>query len=114
MVRLQIIRNAWTLALRSLRSGLSGFRIFSLCLALGVSAVVAVVSLSQAFLYGLAEQGRVLLGGDVAISLVHRSASTSELSYLTRYGRTSEVISMRAMAYAVDRVGQLGERQLVE
>ena len=114
MLRLQIIGNAWTLALRELRSGLSGFRIFSVCLALGVTAVVAVVSLSQAFLNGLAEQGRVLLGGDVAISLVHRPGSPSELSYLAQYGRTSEVVSMRAMAYAVDAAGRLGERQLIE
>src|SRR5437879_4335065 len=109
-----IIGNAWILALRELRSGLSGFRIFAVCLALGVAAVTAVASLSQACLNGLAEQGRVLLGGDVAVNLVHRPATPSELAFLLQHGRASQTISMRAMAYQVDRDNRLGHRQLVE
>src|SRR5689334_2658470 len=109
-----MLKTASTLALRELRSGLSGFRIFSVSLALGVSALVAVASLSQTFLNGLAEQGRVLLGGDVSVGLVHRPASPMQLAFLRQYGLTSNVISMRAMAYALGRDNRLGDRQLAE
>src|SRR5262249_53343942 len=70
-------------------------------------------SLSAAFLTGLAEQGRTLLGGDVAVGLVHRPATATERTFLERYGRVSESVSMRAMAYAM-RGNAAQERQLVE
>ena len=104
---------AWKFARREMRSGLSGFRIFFLCLILGVTSIAGVESLSDAFLTGLAEQGRTLLGGDVAVGLVHRPATTAEHTFLARYGRVSESVSMRAMAYAM-RGGEARERQLVE
>jgi putative ABC transport system permease protein len=102
---------ALRLARRELRSGLSGFRIFFASLVLGVMAIAAVGSLSEAFLAGLSQQGRVLLGGDVSVGLVHRQATTAEHAFLARYGHVSETASMRAMAYAV---GAQDERQLVE
>ncbi len=49
-------------ARRELRSGISGFRIFLAALTLGVAAIAGVGSLGQAFLTGLSEQGRTLLG----------------------------------------------------
>jgi putative ABC transport system permease protein len=104
---------AWKLARREMRSGLSGFRIFFVCLALGVAAIAGVESVSAAFLTGLAEQGRTLLGGDVGIGLVHREASPDERAFLASYGRVSESVTMRAMAYAMQN-GAAGERQLIE
>jgi putative ABC transport system permease protein len=104
---------AWRLARREMRSGLSGFRIFFLCLVLGVASIAGIESLSAAFLTGLAEQGQTLLGGDIAVGLVHRPATTAERTFLERYGRVSESVSMRAMAYAM-RGGAAQERQLVE
>lgn len=100
-------------ARREMRGGLAGFRIFFLCLVLGVAAIAGVTSLAQSFLTGLAEQGRALLGGDVAVGLVHRPATAAERAFLDRYGRVSATVSMRAMAYAV-RNGREDERQLVE
>ncbi len=104
---------ALRLAARQTRSGFSGFRIFFLSLVLGVTAIAGVGSLSEAFLAGLAQQGRVLLGGDVSVELVHRETTSEEHGFLTRYGRVSEIASMRAMAYALKN-GTAGERQLVE
>lgn len=100
-------------ARRERRAGLSGFRIFFLCLVLGVSAIAAVESLSQTFLTGLAEQGRTLLGGDVSVRLVHRPATMVEREFLSRYGRVSETASTRAMAYAMHGA-EAGARELVE
>jgi putative ABC transport system permease protein len=104
---------AWRLARRELRSGLSGFRVFFACLVLGVAAIAGVGSLAQALIQGMAGQGRVLLGGDVAVDLVHRPASASEHDFFAHRGRTSEVVSMRAMACALKN-GHEGERQLIE
>jgi putative ABC transport system permease protein len=104
---------AWRLARRELRAGLSGFRIFFACLVLGVAAIAGVGSLSDALLTGMATQGRVLLGGDVAVGLVHRETTPDEKAFLERHGRVSEIVSMRGMAYALKN-GAEAERQLIE
>jgi putative ABC transport system permease protein len=104
------LRLALRLARRELRGGFAGFRIFFLCLMLGSAAIAGVESLSDAFLTGLQDQGRVLLGGDVSVQLVHRPASNDELAFLNAQGRVSHTRSMRAMAYARDN----SQRQLIE
>jgi putative ABC transport system permease protein len=104
---------AMRLAGRELRSGFAGFRIFFACLVLGVAAIAGVGSLAQAMLTGLAAQGRELLGGDVSVELVHRTATSNEHGFLARYGHVSETASMRAMAYALKN-GTEAERQLIE
>ena len=108
-----MIALAFRFAQRELRSGLSGFRIFFACLVLGVAAIAGVGSLSQAFLTGLSDQGRVILGGDVSVSLVHREIVPNERAMIARYGRVSEIASLRGMAYALKN-GTEAERQLIE
>lgn len=103
----------WRFARRELRNGLSGFRIFFACLVLGVAAIAGVGSLSDALLTGMASQGRVLLGGDVAVGLVHRETTPEEHEFLALHGRIAETVSMRGMAYAL-KDGAEGERQLIE
>ena len=105
---------ALRLARRELRGGFAGFRIFFLCLLLGAAAISGVESLSDAFLTGLQDQGRVLLGGDVAVHLVHRAADPAERAFLDKQGIVSETISMRAMAYAQENEKHNQARQLVE
>src|ERR1700744_4270204 len=101
------------LARRELRSGFSGFRIFFACLVLGVAAIAGVGSLSDALLTGMATQGRVLLGGDVAVQLVHRETTPDEHAFLARHGKISEVVLMRGMAYAIKH-GAEADRSLIE
>src|SRR5215469_9324953 len=96
------LRLALRFAWRELRGGFAGFRIFFLCLMLGSAAISGVESLSDAFLTGLQDQGRVLLGGDVSVNLVHRPASPEERAFLDAQGKVSEALSMRAMVYARD------------
>jgi len=109
--------NSLTLAIRfarrELRSGLSGFRIFFACLVLGVAAIASVGSLADALLNGLSSQGRVLLGGDVSVQLVHRETTPQEHQFLEHYGRVSKMISMRSMAYAI-KSGVEADRSLIE
>jgi len=104
---------ALKLARREMRGRLTGFRIFFACLVLGVAAISGVESLSEAFLTGLAEQGRTLLDGDVVVQLVHRTTTKAEHDFLARHGQVSQTVSLRAMAYALQN-GTEAERQLVE
>lgn len=89
---------ALRLARRELRTGLKGFRIFLACLALGVAAIAAVGSVSSAMMSGLEGDARGILGGDVALRIVHRPAEPEALAYLEQSGEVSTVASMRAMA----------------
>ncbi|MFQ5958895.1 MAG: ABC transporter permease, partial [Alphaproteobacteria bacterium] len=89
---------ALRLARRELRRGLRGFRVFVACLTIGVGAIAAVGSLSQAVLIGLAGEARALLAGDVALRLAGRAASTEESAYLAAAGRLSTSVELHAMA----------------
>lgn len=90
-------------AARELRGGLTGFRIFLACLTLGVAAIAGVGSMSAAFLKGLAEEGRTILGGDLDLRLTHRPATPEERAWLDRNSAAvSEIGEMRAMARGID------------
>ena len=67
-------RMVWTLARRELRGGVKGFRVFFLCLVLGVSAIASVGAVRTAFVRGLDAESRDLMGGDISVSLglLHR------------------------------------------
>ncbi|MGN6149769.1 MAG: ABC transporter permease, partial [Rhizomicrobium sp.] len=108
-----MISLAWRWARRELRGGLSGFRIFFACLVLGVAAIAGVGSLADAMLAGMASQGRVLLGGDVSVQLVHRETTPQEHAWLVARGRVSEIAMLRGMGYAIKN-GQEAERSLIE
>ncbi len=109
-------RHAPTLrfALRDLRGGLSGLRIFLACIALGVMAIVGVESLAHALENGLARQGRVILGGDASFALIHRPLAPDEQAFLEGYGRLSTIATLRAMARAGGGDAALVEVKAVE
>ena len=87
------------LALRELRAGIKGFRIFVLCLALGVAAIAGVGSLTDALVAGLAADGGKLLGGDVELRLTHREWSAKQEAYIRKSSaKISSVIGLRTMA----------------
>ena len=91
-------RLALRLALRDLGGGLSGFRIFLACIALGVTAIVGVGSVSRGLSDGLARESRRILGGDIAFSLMHREVNEAERAFLEARGSVSTVATMRVMA----------------
>ncbi|HEX5779170.1 MAG TPA: FtsX-like permease family protein [Xanthobacteraceae bacterium] len=86
------------LALRDLRGGVRGFGVFLSCLAIGVAAIAGVGSLSRALSDGLAREGAVILGGDVAFSLALREATDEQKKFFASRGTVSEISTMRAMA----------------
>ena len=89
-------------ALRELRGGLRGFYVFIACIALGVMAIAGVGSVAASLSEGLAREGRTLLGGDVAFSLIQREAKPDEVAFLRSRGEVSVAATMRAMARASD------------
>src|SRR5213595_766118 len=89
-------------ALRQLRGGLRGFYVFIACIALGVMAIAGVGSVAASLGDGLAREGRTLLGGDVAFSLMQREAKPDEVAFLRSRGQVSTAATLRAMARAGD------------
>ncbi|QEL24595.1 FtsX-like permease family protein [Bosea sp. F3-2] len=102
------------LAIRDLRAGLRGFGIFIACLALGVMTIAAVASASRGLTEGLAREGRRILGGDAAFSLIHREATPQELAFLTARGTLSSIATMRGMASAGEKGAALVEIKAVD
>src|SRR4029453_17459149 len=96
-------------ALRELRGGLHGFYVFVICIALGTMAIAGVSSLAASLAEGLAREGRIILGGDLAFTLIQRETEPNERAFLEKHGRVSSAATMRAMARA-----QNGEPTLVE
>lgn len=97
---------AFRFARRELRGGLAGFGIFLACIALGVAAIAGVGSVARGMTEGLAAEGRAILGGDVAVTLLQRQATPEELAWLAERGTISEVATMRAIARRDDGEGQ--------
>ncbi len=95
-------RLAFAVARRELRGGIRGFRIFLLCVVLGVSAIAGVGSLSDALVDGLRRDGRKLIGGDVELRLSLQPANTAQITHLKAAGQVSQVIEMRSMARRPD------------
>lgn len=102
------------LALRELRAGLKGFGIFLACIALGVAAIASVSSLSRSLTEGISREGRRILGGDMAFSLIQREAGAPERAFLESKGRVNVIATMRAMAVAGDKGSGLVEMKAVD
>ena len=102
------------LALRELRGGLKGFGIFLACIALGVAAIAGVSSLSRSLTEGISREGRRILGGDMAFSLLQREASEAERAFLASRGGVNSIASMRAMAIAGEKGSTLVEMKAVD
>lgn len=89
-------------ARRDLRGGLRGFRVFLVCVAIGVAAVTSVAAISQSLLASFAAQGRSMLGGDLTLARSLRVLAPEERAYLSSLGTISEIAMSRAMARTTD------------
>lgn len=101
------------LALRELRGGLRGFRVFLACLALGVAAIAAVGSVRAGIQEGLTREAATILGGDAEIRFTYRFAEPDERAWMEANAlAVSEVVDFRSMATAGE--GEAAERALVQ
>ena len=96
-------------ALRELRGGLKGFRIFIACIALGVAAISGVASLSRSLVEGIANESQSILGGDFSLTLVHQEISPEQEDFIKNFGRISTMATMRTMARLPDATDAFGE-----
>ncbi|TAL04921.1 MAG: FtsX-like permease family protein [Rhodospirillaceae bacterium] len=108
------MRLAFRLALREMRGGLRGFRIFLACLALGVAAIAGAASLNESVKTGIAENARPLLGGDLQARLTNAPAADAEVAALRQAGDVSSQVQMRSMAHTEDGAGNAVARSLIE
>ncbi|MDH6231415.1 putative ABC transport system permease protein [Mesorhizobium soli] len=98
----QTLKLAVRFSLREMRGGLRGFLIFLTCITLGVAAIGGVNSVARSITTGVANQGQVLLGGDVRFQLNQREANPDELAFLKSLGTLSESSNMRSMVRLED------------
>ena len=96
-------------ALRELRAGLKGFRVFMACLILGVTAIAAVGSLTQSIEEGLRSEGQAILGGDVEVRMFRSDITDEQRTWLSGQGLMSQSTRLRTMARS-----QMDESTLVE
>ncbi len=90
------------LARRELRGGVKGFRIFMAGLALGVAAIAAVQSVAGAVLDSLSQDGRAILGGDLALRVLYYPATDEQRAYFESVAQVAETAEMRGMAVRPD------------
>lgn len=103
-------RFSLSLARRELRSGARGFRVFLLCLILGVGGIAAVGSVTAAIQEGLAREGRAILGGDAELEFTYRGADAGELAWMQAAAtQVAEITDFRSMAGVPE-----GERTLAQ
>ena len=89
-------------AFRDLRGGIKHFKIFLACLVLGVGTIAGIGSISSSIFAGLAAESKSLLGGDIAIRLAHRPATSLQLNWFKQRAKVSRVTSMRSMVHRKD------------
>ena len=101
-------------ALRELRGGIKGFRIFLACLAIGVAAIAGAGSLNDSVKAGIAADAQPLLGGDLQARISERPVNAEEMSAMTLAGDVSAQIQLRSMARVDDETGAVRQRALIE
>ena len=103
--------SGWGLALRFARREIRGsivrFRVFVAALMLGVAAIGTVGSLAESMRIGIADNARIILGGDLELRSAYNRAGEELMALATSHGRTSQSATMRAMLEVGD------ERKLV-
>lgn len=102
------------LALRELRGAKRGFGVFLACLVLGVMAIAGIGSFAGALTKGLEREGRAILGGDAAFTLVQREATADEQALLAAGGRVATVAFLRVMARTEGGDAALAEVKAVD
>ncbi|WP_395019494.1 ABC transporter permease [Dongia sp.] len=95
------------IAFREMRGGrtggrVRGFRIFLLCLILGVAIVAGVGSIAAAIDAGIAADGKRILGGDYEFRLTYEPLTQDQANALKSGTQLSHAVEMRAMARAAN------------
>ena len=101
-------------ALRELRGGMRGFRIFLACIAIGVTAIAGATSMNQSVKAGIEGDAQPLLGGDLQARISARPVGEAEFTALGRNATVSTLIQLRSMARTENEAGEVKTRTLIE
>jgi putative ABC transport system permease protein len=93
---------AFNIAVAELKSGIKGFKLFLICLAIGVAAIAAAGSMAQAFRSGLDSEQRRILGGDFVLSLRQRAPSPAQVNFFKSVGQISTATDANTMGASGD------------
>lgn len=110
MKQASLIKFAW----REVHATLKSFMVMIFCLALGVASIITIHTMINVMNDALAREGRVILGGDIAISIVGREASPQELAVISSKGTVSKMITLRTMARLNENAISLVELKAVD
>ncbi|MCB1447868.1 MAG: ABC transporter permease [Rhizobiaceae bacterium] len=106
---------AFRLALREMRGGLRGFRIFMLCILLGTAAIAGVNSVARSMTAAIDDQGREILAADIRFGLKNREATAEERVYIDGLGAVQLSTNLRSMIRSEDKsVQALAELKAVD
>jgi putative ABC transport system permease protein len=103
---------AFNIAAAELKSGIKGFRLFLVCLAIGVAAIAAAGSMAQAFRSGLDAEQRRILGGDFVLTLRQRTPTPEQVAFFKQAGRISQATDANTMGSFVGASGEV--RRLIQ
>lgn len=96
-----MMRLGWRLAWRDLRGGPRGLLIVLLCLGVGVASVAGIGSLRAALEQGIAQNGRSILGGDLALSTGLGPLPKAVKAWFIAHGaRVTETVDTRSILVA--------------
>jgi putative ABC transport system permease protein len=101
-------------ALRELRSGMRGFRIFLGCIAIGVTAIAGAASMNQSVEAGIAADAQPLLGGDLQARISALPLAAAEVGGLRKGGDVSRYVELRSMARTEGEAGDVKARALID
>ena len=80
------------------KGGIYNFKVFMLCLVLGVMAITSISSLRESIKAGLNDQSAKILGGDASMRFTYRVASVDEKQFIRDNSEIyTEIISLRSM-----------------
>lgn len=101
--------HAFRLARRDLKGGLGGLGLLWLCLAIAIAGLSSVTSLASSIDRAIAAQGRLLIGGDLLLSVAQRDATAEERAALDALGPVARSRGTRGMIVTADGRSMLAE-----
>ena len=96
-------------AIRELRGGIRGFKVFITCIVLGVATISGVTSLSKLLTEGIANESHSILGGDFSIEQFHQEITTEQKELIESLGKMSKIGTLRTMVHLPEKTNKFGE-----
>ncbi len=101
-------------ALKELKSGFNGFKIFIICITLGVASIAGVSSINNSIRYAINQDAQKLLGGDIQGRKTYNPITEDDRKVFESYGQVSNQIVMRSMARNIKDDNEFLQTSLID